>query len=147
MNIVFNPSPITPDINLYPIDKVSLLILNEVEGTALSGEDEPDIIISKLRSKYKNTDILLTLGSKGSIFSDGKNTIRHGVYKTNIVDTTAAGDTVTGYFVACIANGYSAEEALKTASRAASLTISRSGAAQSIPTADEVKNSTFIYAE
>ena len=59
-------------------------------------------------------------------------------FKTDVVDTTAAGDTFSGYFLKCILNQMSVKEALRTASFAASIAVSRKGAAASIPMWDEV---------
>ena len=61
------------------------------------------------------------------------------VCKVDAVDTTAAGDTFAGYFISAIAEGVSPELAIKTASAAAALSVSRKGAAPSIPTLAEVK--------
>lgn len=145
MYIVFNPSPINDSIYEYPIELVSLLILNEIEGNALTGKNEPYEIIDALKVKYPNTDVLLTLGKDGAVFFDGEKKIKHGIYKTKVVDTTAAGDTVLGYFVAEMSKGLTAEKALELASRASSITVSRSGAAASIPDEDEVLNNNFEY--
>ena len=64
--------------------------------------------------------------------------IRQPIYETNVVDTTAAGDTFTGYFISAIAQGKDIDYALKFASKAASITVSRNGASVSIPSADEI---------
>ena len=55
------------------------------------------------------------------------------------MDTTAAGDTFTGYFIAATIDGRSVQEALKMAAKASSIAVSRPGATPSIPTAEEVK--------
>lgn len=92
--VVFNPSPITDDILSYPIDKVSLLILNEVEGEALTNKTEPYEITDALLKKYKGIKVLLSLGKKGSLYADENIKIRKGIFKAKAVDTTAAGDTM-----------------------------------------------------
>ena len=145
MKIVFNPSPITEELMEYPLHLVSLFVLNEIEGKALSGEDIPEQILDVLHKKYPNAEILLTLGSKGAIYYDGKQKISHGIYRTSVVDTTAAGDTLTGYFVAGISSGKDTASALAQASLASAIAISRQGAAPSIPDINEVENCTFEY--
>lgn len=137
LTVVFNPSPITEELFKYPIDKVSLLILNETEGKELSNKTEPEEIINALYEKF-GTDVLLTLGKDGAVYYNGDEKIYQGVYKTKIVDTTAAGDTITGCFIQMLASGKSPKEALMLASKAAAITISRAGAAPSIPTLKEV---------
>ena len=138
MQIVLNPSPIADNLAKLPLDKVSWFILNEIEGAELSGETEPDKILDKLTALYPHAKIVLTLGGDGSIYTDGKVRIPQQVYKVNAVDTTAAGDTFTGFFFAGMAAGVEPAEALKRASKASSISVTRPGAAASIPLLDEV---------
>ena len=138
INVVLNPSPITSKIKEYPIDKVSLIILNEIEGYELSQNKEPLKIVEVLFDRY-GCNILLTLGKQGAIYFDGSEIFSHGIYNTEVVDTTAAGDTMNGFFVALISQGRSPSEALHIASKASSIAVSRKGAAQSIPTLREVE--------
>ena len=140
LTVVFNPSPITEELFKYPIDKISLLILNETEGKELSNKTEPEEIINALYEKF-GTDVLLTLGKDGAVYYNGNEKIYQGVYETKIVDTTAAGDTMTGYFIQMLASGKIPKEALMLASKAAAITISHAGAAPSIPTLKEVNES------
>ena len=138
IEIVFNPSPITEDIFSFPLDKVSLFILNEIEGKALSGESSPNRILDAMNIKYPAAKILLTLGEEGSIYFDGEKKIFQNIYKVKAVDTTAAGDTTTGYFLAGLAAGDDPATVLDKAARASSITVTRHGAAESIPTKEEV---------
>ena len=57
------------------------------------------------------------------------------------VDTTAAGDTFTGFFVAGLIDGDSPAEALRMAAKASSIAVTRPGAAPSVPTKAEVLES------
>ena len=136
--IVFNPSPITEDILSFPLDKVGLFILNEIEGKALSGETEPEKILGELHEKYPQAKVLLTLGEEGSLYFDGKKKYYQSIFKVKAVDTTAAGDTTTGYFVAGLAAGENPKVVLERAAKASSITVTRHGAAQSIPNKEEV---------
>ncbi|MBQ3575298.1 MAG: ribokinase, partial [Clostridia bacterium] len=63
---------------------------------------------------------------------------RQAAYRVKAVDTTAAGDTFTGFFFAAVAEGVDVENALKRASKASSISVTRPGAAASIPTLPEV---------
>ena len=146
LSIVFNPSPIDEHISTLPLHLVSLLVFNEIEGAALAGTSEEGQILDILRSRWPSCQLLLTLGSRGCIYDDGTQRITQGVYRTKAVDTTAAGDTFTGYFVACLAAGMDAPSCLNLASRAAAIAVSRPGAAPSIPTMDEVRGSTLSLA-
>ena len=140
MRIVLNPSPLNEKIFECDLEKVEYLILNEIEaadilGASDTGEDE---LIEKLTKRFPNMKIVLTLGEKGSVYVDKTQKIRQEIYKTDVVDTTAAGDTFTGYFIAGIVAGIDVAGSLKQAAGAASITVSRKGASPSIPFAREV---------
>lgn len=139
LSIVFNPSPFNEVISSIDLNKVTYLMINEVEGEALTGSDDPDRIISDLSEKYPQMRVILTLGHRGSVYYDREHKIVQSAYSVLSVDSTAAGDTFTGYFVAGIAGGKTVAEALRFASAAASLSVSKLGAAPSIPLAGEVK--------
>jgi len=110
-----------------------LFILNEVEGEALTGESNEDKIILSLLEKYPSAEFVLTLGSKGAIYFNKTQKIAVEAEKVEVVDTTAAGDTFTGYFIANIAMGKSVNEALSIATKAAAKAVTTLGAAESIP--------------
>ena len=140
MKIAFNPSPFDEKIKELPLDAVDLWFCNEIEGAALTGEKEPDKICLAFRKLYPQSALVLTLGEEGSFYCDINGTIKQKAYKADPVDTTAAGDTYTGYFLACIASGNSIDIAMDSASKASAITVSRMGASSSIPYFDEVKN-------
>lgn len=136
--IVFNPSPFTDEIKKIDIGKLSYVLLNEVEASEFSGKDDPEASLSYFETNYPDLKVILTLGSKGCIYQENGTRYRQYAFKTNAVDTTAAGDTFTGYFVAGICHGIDTAHNLKLASAAAAITVSRMGAAPSIPVKDEV---------
>ena len=141
MKIVLNPSPMDEKIRELNLDYVDYFLLNETEALKLSGMDEFDSkkCMKKLISRFENAGILITLGDKGSIYSDGKINVEQSAVKTEVVDTTAAGDTFTGYFVSGILTGKEMKTVIKEATVASSITVSRIGAAPSIPDMKEVK--------
>ena len=140
MQIVFNPSPFNEVIKNIDLNKITYLMINEIEGEELTGKEQPNDILDSLKKSYPQMKIILTLGDKGCMYSDDKGTLAHPAYQVPAVDSTAAGDTFTGYFVACISCGMEVPEALKYASAASSIGVSRAGAAPSIPLFAEVKN-------
>ncbi len=139
LRIAFNPAPITAELADMPIGIAEWLFVNETEGAALSGETANDRIITALREKYPHTTVILTVGGDGVIAADDAGIHRLPAMKVPVADTTAAGDTFIGYFLAAVAEGSDLQGALHTASAASALTVSRAGAAASIPMADEVK--------
>ena len=82
--------------------------------------------------------IVLTLGKEGSLYLDDAGMVRQEAFRVKAVDTTAAGDTFTGYFLYSQAEGMTPKEGLELASKAAALTVTRDGAMDSIPTMEEV---------
>ena len=138
MLVAFNPSPITEDVPRYPLACVTWFILNRGEGGNLTGETEPEKISSALLRCYPGCRVVLTLGGEGVYYRDAAQSIRRGAYHVKAVDTTGAGDTFTGYFLAGAAQGLALDEILRRASVAAALAVTRKGASGSIPTLDEV---------
>lgn len=139
MKIIINPSPMDEKISDINLDYVDSLILNEVEAQGFVGEkkDEEEIIAG-LKKKFPDMEIVLTLGEKGSVYIGENEMIQQPAYKVRVVDTTAAGDTFTGYFLAARINGMTVEKALDMASKASAIAVSRKGAAPSIPKKEEV---------
>ena len=141
MRIVLNPSPMNDKILALPLEKVDLLMLNEVEAGQILGTDETDgdVLMEKLLKRFPEMKFVLTLGSQGSIYGDKRQKIKQSAYRVKAVDTTAAGDTFTGFFIGSLVKGLSVEQAMDIASRASAIAVTRSGAAPSIPTWDEVE--------
>lgn len=137
MVVCFNPSPMTEAIRDYPLDLVDYLFINETEGMLLSGQHQREHVIEILRDRYPRCNIIFTLGKDGVIYAGTEGTFTHGIFETEVVDTTGAGDTFCGFFIACICQGHSIPTSLKIASKASSLCVSRPGAAPSIPSMEE----------
>lgn len=133
MIIFFNPSPFQQSILELPLNKIDYFFVNEVEGFAFTQCHDPIMIGTQMLESYNDTKIILTLGEKGSMYFAKNETLTQPVIPTNVVDTTAAGDTFMGYFIASLYQDKSIQQALYTAALAASITVSRKGASDSIP--------------
>lgn len=138
MTIVLNPSPYNESLERCDLAKISFFILNEVEGMQITGEKAVGKILTAMLLKYPGARIVLTLGKQGAIYADCEKTSLHGIYDVEVVDTTAAGDTFTGYFIASDIAGKPVEESLRLASIASSLAVSKKGAVDSIPYLEKV---------
>ena len=138
IQIALNPSPYSENLKNLPLQYVNWWFCNEVEASELFGSSDIDVIKNKFISQYPNSNLILTLGEYGSIFINQNNFIWQIAYKTNVVDTTSAGDTFTGYFLGAISQNKSVKDAMEIASKAASITVSRNGAATSIPYITEI---------
>jgi ribokinase len=117
LKIFLNPSPMNDNISKLPLEYVDYFILNEVEASDICCCNDHDSLLTKLSEKMPKAKIVLTLGKHGVKYKDKETELSHGIYKVNVVDTTAAGDTFTGYFIHSVAIGLSPAEALKRASR------------------------------
>lgn len=134
MRVALNPSPIDERLVAWPeLRYVDWFILNEVEGTQLTGKQEGGDICRALTAKYPAAKVMLTLGKQGCMYYDGGTYLTHGIYDVPVVDTTAAGDTFTGYFLACVTEGLDVSVALELASKASSIAVNIAGASSSIP--------------
>ncbi len=138
LHVALNPAPMTPQVVEYPLEHVRLFIVNETEGTALTGEQEPEAILTAMRRRYPHAATVLTLGGQGSLYEDDQGRIHTPAVPVQAVDTTAAGDTFTGYLLAGLLEGLPPARALELAARAAALCVTRPGAAPSIPHRAEV---------
>ena len=138
MCIILNPSPISETIFKLDFNMLSYIIINDVEAKEISGFDDYKDSLQFLKTNYPELRVVITLGKKGCVYQDKNEMIYHPIYEVTAIDTTAAGDTFTGYFVSCISRGENIANALKRASCASAITVSRLGAATSIPTAAEV---------
>ena len=147
MKIILNPSPFNEKIQQIDFNMISYLILNEIEAKEISKCENAQEALTYFREKFPDLKVMLTLGSKGGVYQDGNGQRYCPTFKVNAVDTTGAGDTFTGYFVGGIAKGNSIEKILELASCAAAISVTRKGAAPSIPCVDEVMDRiTFLKA-
>lgn len=138
MRIALNPSPFNKAVTACDLSKITVFLINEVEGAQITGHTDPEEILDWFASEYPKADVVLTLGGEGArLLSKGRKYIQP-VMPTEVVDTTAAGDTFTGFYLEGFLTGRSAEESLRRAAKASSITVSRKGAAPSIPTKEEL---------
>ena len=138
IRIAFNPSPIDGKISQLPLEKVEFFLLNEIEGAALGGGNRPEEILEGLKKRYPKAKIVLTLGKEGALYFDGEKTFFQPIFPVKVMDTTAAGDTFTGYFLEAVSRGLPGDVCLKRAAAASAIAVSRKGASPSIPDGAEV---------
>jgi len=145
MLIYLNPAPFSEEVKSWPLELVDTLIVNETEAAGLSGAATAagnaaiEAIIRQLAAEYDSTDIVLTAGRQGAYFARaGQRPIHAPIVEAPVVDTTAAGDTFLGYYLAARLRGAEPAAAMQRASAAAAITVSRAGAMESIPVAAEL---------
>ena len=142
LRIVLNPSPYNSALDRVDFSLLSWLFVNEIEMEQISGEKEPEKAWEVLHAKYPDLSLLITLGSSGSIaWRNEGGTVeccRQQAIRVRAVDTTAAGDTYTGYLIEGLISGRTLAESMERAARAAAVSVTRPGAADSIPWAAEL---------
>lgn len=138
MQIALNPSPFNEKLSAVDMAKIAIFLLNEVEGNQVTGLTDPDEIIAEMLRRFPKAKIVLTLGKDGAVYADAEQKHFQPIFKVQAVDTTAAGDTFTGYFLAGLLSGLPVPEILKMSAKASSIAVTRAGAVPSIPYRDEV---------
>lgn len=138
MKIIFNLSPYNQNLEKCDLTKVSLFLLNEVEAEQMTGRSDVEGMLLELKYRFPAAEVVLTLGEEGCIYQDASRTFHQESFHVPVKDTTAAGDTFTGYFIAAKVFGLDVREGLIIASKAAAIAVMREGAASSIPEKAEV---------
>ena len=139
LQVVLNPSPLDETVAAIDLHDITWLILNEVEAAAIGRGAEPREFLQQTIAAYPQLHIVLTLGKDGCLYADAGQLFRQPAYTVTPVDTTAAGDTFTGYFIAAISRGDPPQAAAQLAAAAAAISTTRPGAACSIPTLAQVQ--------
>ena len=140
MIVALNPSPMEEGL-LSLLPSAGYLILNEIEASQLLrglGKPVPEAGEALAEALPSSATIVLTLGPQGSLCAAGGRLIRQAAVPVRAVDTTAAGDAYTGFFLAGALSGRGVEWAMEYASAAAAIAVTRPGAAPSIPSREEV---------
>ena len=139
LRVAMNAAPMGEEVRSYPLEKLSWLFVNEIEGGMLSNETDPDKILKALQKAYPETEIVLTLGGDGVAAAGPDGACKCSAFSVKPVDTTAAGDTFTGFYLEGRLSGKDMETSAKWASAASAIAIQKPGAADSIPSASEVE--------
>ena len=140
VQVVLNPAPAAV-LPAELLKCVSILIPNETEASAISGIDinnfETAAAAAERLKGMGVREVIITMGSRGSMVCDGECTFVPAV-KVNAVDTTAAGDTFCGGVCVALSEGKALSEAVKFATAASSIAVQRPGAQDSVPSRCEV---------
>lgn len=139
IKVAFNPAPMTSNVAKLPFDKISLLIVNEVEAMQLTNQASVHQAKEALLTWSSHTAVLLTLGKRGACYIDAQQTIQVPAFSVKALDTTAAGDTFIGFFLAHFAMNTELKYALNVACAASAICVTREGAAPSIPSRVDVE--------
>lgn len=144
VKVAFNPAPMDVALTKSVLPFVSLLVVNEIEAMDLTGVNTLDAAAKALPEMFPDLTVLMTLGSDGVLYFDGKESLKVEAFNVSAVDTTAAGDTFIGFTLSALLSGKDISEALQFGCAASAICVTRIGAMTSIPNLDEV--SEFLIA-
>lgn len=132
--LLLNPAP-ARSLDQDLIDKAAFITPNETEFEVLFPGQEMETVLREYSNK-----LIITLGSKGSIYFDGEDVQLVPSIKVNkVVDTTGAGDTFNGAFAFAYSSGLTIKDSIKFANIAAGLSIQKIGAQTGAPTLEQMK--------
>ena len=138
LQIVFNPAPMNSAVQNYPLELVDIFILNEIEAEELTGTNDAEEACMRMYNHYPNAKTVLTLGAKGVLYADAGSLHHEPAPVVTTVDTTAAGDTFIGFFLAELMQTGNPYQAITLGCGAAALCVTRAGASVSIPLREEL---------
>lgn len=138
LRVAWNPAPCDDNVLHGLLDLVDLLCVNETEAAALAGQGDPAAAGDALATRLPHCEIVLTLSAKGATVYHAGHKLHMPASIVDVVDTTAAGDTFLGYYLAARSSGQDIAAALALATRAAASCVTRAGALDSIPHRDQL---------
>lgn len=137
--VAYAAAPFSAEAVTEIMDDIDLLVMNAVEAAQLA--DATQLALDALPID----DVVITLGAKGCKWVSNKRETAQDfpAYVVEVVDTTGAGDTFTGYLIAGLDRGMPMQEALDLAMQAGALMVSRAGTADVIPDLKEIQDHDF----
>lgn len=142
LKVVLNPAPAPKEpLPTELLKNVDILIPNRTEMESVAGvlPGSDPVETTNLLADYGVKTVVVTLGSKGSLVCHDGECDEIAPFKVAAVDTTAAGDTFCGALCVALAEGADVAEAALFGNLAASVTVTREGAQQAIPTREELE--------
>ena len=141
--VILNPAP-AAKVSESALSKLYLITPNQTEAEILTGVEVKNETTARLAAeelcRLGVKKVVITLGSDGALlYEDGTSEIIPAC-KVDAVDTTAAGDVYNGALCAALAEGMSLRDALRFATKASAISVTRVGAQPSIPSREEVDN-------
>lgn len=137
VKVIYNPAP-AESIEPTMIDQVTYFTPNESEFNVLF----PDLTIEEGLKRYPNK-LIITLGSEGVAYFDGKKVVNVASYKVPVLDTTGAGDTFNGGFAYALSKGADLTTSIRFGNLVAAISIQKYGAQGGMPTLAEVKENEY----
>lgn len=142
--VILNPAPAPAEpLSTEFLKNLYLITPNRSEASRISGIEITDLESAKQAAKtiheMGTKNVIVTLGSEGSLIYDGENYTKIEATKVEAVDSTAAGDTYNGVLAGALAEGYNLIDAAREASIASAISVTRMGAQPAAPTREEIQ--------
>lgn len=141
--LIFNPAPVRAQLTDADCKAIDILTPNETEAEELTGitigSPATALEAAKLLHDRGIKAVAITLGGEGVVYLDAEKCIHQSAYQVDVVDTTAAGDAFNSGLAVAITRNMPVEDALRFAVATASVSVTRKGAQQSMPTEKEVR--------
>lgn len=129
LRVIYSAAPFDLEAVQAVLPHVSLLVMNEGEAAQLRAG----------LGSLPQVEMIVTKGAKGAEWlTPGAEPLVTPPFKVEPVDTTGAGDCFIGTLAAALDAGLGREEAMRRASAAAAIQVTRPGASEAMPTAEEV---------
>ena len=140
--VVLNPAPMAA-LPEQVWENISLVTPNETELSIFSGRQVGDEAgaseaVKALQAKGVK-DVIVTMGSKGSLICEGEGRDFVQARRVKAIDTTGAGDTYSGALCVALSEGKSLKEAAEFATAASALSVQKMGAQNSMPYRSELQ--------
>ena len=132
LRVAYAAAPFNPAATAKVLPHTDLLAVNQVEA------DQLEHHLGKPLSKLDLPGLLVTRGADGAVYRAAGKAYKTAAFSVQPVDTTGAGDTFLGYFLAGFDGGSAPDAALRRAAAAAAIQVTRAGAAEAIPSEEEV---------
>ena len=137
---LLNPSPISGTIEQELLNATDVLVINEHEFTSIFNAPLDSLLNGKAnRPEQFSGTLVITLGDKGVSIWDDDESIKQEGRNVDVLDSTGAGDCFMGYLASALHEKQGLSSAIKLANVAASISVTRAGAASSIPVREEVE--------
>ncbi|MDH3666824.1 MAG: ribokinase [Paracoccaceae bacterium] len=129
----YSAAPFDPEMTAQLVDNVDLLAVNQIEAAQLADH------LGVAPECLPVPELLITMGAQGARYQAGGEVHQVAAFAVETMDTTGAGDTFLGAFLAARDQGEAPHAALRRAAAMAAIQVTRTGAADAIPTGAEVR--------
>lgn len=143
MVTLLNPSPLRVGMKLEKLPYVDYLVVNEGEAYELLERDSSEnlsfeILGEALREKFECDNVIMTLGSKGSMAITPDGSFFCPSVKVDMVDETGAGDGFLGAVAYCLSRGRTLTQSMEWANVYAAYTVTKQGSLEHYPWRDQI---------